>query len=128
MVGVWFVGVFVLVVQLSEFRGVAGNSSRNSFGPTQLVVDYRHARKPAMEESDDSMAMKSKGSLGILGGQCPVSRESISNSREDLSPGNFSTQPEPGEIVFRLKPTPWWVRIFWPLFVELFVPSATLLP
>ena len=25
MVGVWFVGVFVLIVQLVEFRGVAGN-------------------------------------------------------------------------------------------------------
>jgi hypothetical protein len=42
----------------------------------------------------------------------------ISNSREGLSPGKFSTQPEPGEIVFRLKPTPWWVRVFWPLLVD----------
>ncbi len=41
----------------------------------------------------------------------------ISNSQEG-SPGNFSTQPEPGEIVFRLKATPWWVRVFWPLLVD----------
>jgi hypothetical protein len=32
--------------------------------------------------------------------------QTISNSREDLSPRNFSTQPEPSEIVFRLRPTP----------------------
>ena len=42
----------------------------------------------------------------------------ISNSQEGLSPGNFSTKPESGEIVFRLKPTPWWVRVFWPLLVD----------
>ena len=42
----------------------------------------------------------------------------ISTSQEGLSPGNISTQPEPGEIVFRLKPTPWWVRVFWPLLVD----------
>jgi len=42
----------------------------------------------------------------------------ISNSQEGLSPGKFSTQPEPGEIVLRLTPTPWWVRVFWPLLVD----------
>jgi hypothetical protein len=44
--------------------------------------------------------------------------QTISNSPGGLSPGSFSTQPEPGEIVFRLKPTPWWVRVFWPLLVD----------
>jgi len=42
----------------------------------------------------------------------------ITNSREDLSPGKFSTQAKPGEILFRLKPTPLWVRVFWPLLVD----------
>jgi hypothetical protein len=42
----------------------------------------------------------------------------ISNSQEGLSPGKFSTQLKPGQIVFRLKPTPWWVRVLWPLFLE----------
>jgi len=32
-VGIWSVGVLVLIVQLSEFRGVAGNSGTYSFGP-----------------------------------------------------------------------------------------------
>jgi eukaryotic-like serine/threonine-protein kinase len=49
MVGVWSVGVLVLIVQLFEFRGVAGNSGTYSFGPKLLVIEYRHARKPAME-------------------------------------------------------------------------------
>lgn len=44
--------------------------------------------------------------------------QTIRNSQEGCSPGHFSSQPEPGEIVFRLKPTPWWVRVFWPLFVD----------
>jgi hypothetical protein len=47
-----------------------------------------------------------------------LKRRTISNSQEGLSPGNVSTQPAPGEIVFRLKPTPWWVRVFWPLLVD----------
>jgi len=42
----------------------------------------------------------------------------ISNSQEGLSPGKFLTQTEPGQILFRLKPTPWWVRVFWPLLVD----------
>jgi hypothetical protein len=24
-------------------------------------------------------------------------------------------QPRPGEVLFVLRPTPWWVRVFWPL-------------
>jgi hypothetical protein len=42
----------------------------------------------------------------------------IRNSQEGRSPGKLSTQPKPREIVFRLKPTPWWVRVVWPLFLE----------
>lgn len=42
----------------------------------------------------------------------------ISNVQDGLSPGKFSTQPNAGEIVFRLKPTPWWVRVFWPLLAD----------
>jgi len=44
--------------------------------------------------------------------------QTTSNAEEEISPGNFSTQPKPGEILFRLKPTPWWVRVFWPLLVD----------
>jgi hypothetical protein len=44
--------------------------------------------------------------------------QTISNSQEDRSPGKFSTQSKAGEIVFRLKPTPWWVRVFWFQFIE----------
>ena len=32
MVGVWFVGVLVLIVQLFEFRGLAGRPGIYSFG------------------------------------------------------------------------------------------------
>jgi eukaryotic-like serine/threonine-protein kinase len=49
MVGVWSVTVLVLIVQLFEFRGPAGNSGTYSFGPKQLVIDYRQIRRPAME-------------------------------------------------------------------------------
>jgi DNA-binding winged helix-turn-helix (wHTH) protein len=49
MVGVWSVPVLVLIVQLFEFKGVAGNSGTYSFGRIQLVIDCRQARKSAME-------------------------------------------------------------------------------
>jgi eukaryotic-like serine/threonine-protein kinase len=49
MVAVWSAHVLVLIVQLLEFKGVAGDSGTYSFGPEQLVIDYRHSRKPAME-------------------------------------------------------------------------------
>jgi DNA-binding winged helix-turn-helix (wHTH) protein/tetratricopeptide (TPR) repeat protein len=49
MVGVLSVPVLVLSLQLFEFKGVAGNSGIHSFGPKQLVIDYPHTRKPAME-------------------------------------------------------------------------------
>jgi DNA-binding winged helix-turn-helix (wHTH) protein/tetratricopeptide (TPR) repeat protein len=49
MVGVWSVCVLVLIVQLFEFRGVPGNSGTYFFNPGQLMIDYRHIRKPAME-------------------------------------------------------------------------------
>jgi TolB-like protein/DNA-binding winged helix-turn-helix (wHTH) protein/Tfp pilus assembly protein PilF len=49
MVGVWSAHVLVLIVQLSEFGGVAGSSGTYSFDPKQLVIDCRHGRKPAME-------------------------------------------------------------------------------
>ena len=42
----------------------------------------------------------------------------ISNHQENLSPGKFSTQSKQGEIVFRLRPTPWWARALWPLLVD----------
>lgn len=29
-----------------------------------------------------------------------------------------SIQPRPGEILFRLRPTPWWVRVLWPLLKD----------
>jgi len=29
-----------------------------------------------------------------------------------------STQPQPGEILFRIRPTAGWVRVFWPLLVD----------
>jgi hypothetical protein len=29
--------------------------------------------------------------------------------------GGPSIQPKPREILFALRPTPWWVRLFWPL-------------
>jgi hypothetical protein len=31
---------------------------------------------------------------------------------------NRSIQPKPGEILYRLRPTPGWVRIFWPLLLD----------
>jgi hypothetical protein len=49
MAGLWSVHVLSLIVQLFEFRGVVGNSGTYSFGPKQLVVEHRDARKPAME-------------------------------------------------------------------------------
>jgi eukaryotic-like serine/threonine-protein kinase len=49
MAGVWSVRALILIVQLFEFRGVAGNSGTYPFGPEQLVIDCRQARKPAME-------------------------------------------------------------------------------
>jgi DNA-binding response OmpR family regulator len=52
MAGGWSARVLVLIVQLFEFKGVAGNSATYSFGPKQLVIDYRHAQKPAMEAAD----------------------------------------------------------------------------
>jgi hypothetical protein len=39
----------------------------------------------------------------------------ISNAQDERSPGMFRTQRTPGEIHFRLRPTPWWVRVLWPL-------------
>src|SRR5271156_1908724 len=29
-----------------------------------------------------------------------------------------SIQPQPGEILFRIRPTALWVRVFWPLLVD----------
>ena len=39
----------------------------------------------------------------------------ISNPQDDRSPGRFRSQPTPGEIHFRLRPTSRWVRLLWPL-------------
>jgi hypothetical protein len=27
-------------------------------------------------------------------------------------------QPNPGEILLRLRPTPWWMRVLWPLLID----------
>ena len=42
----------------------------------------------------------------------------IRNVQDGSSPGKFTVQPRGGEVVFRLKPTPWWVQVFWPLLVD----------
>jgi hypothetical protein len=34
------------------------------------------------------------------------------------SPANRPIQPKAGEILYRLRPTPGWMRIFWPLLVD----------
>jgi hypothetical protein len=39
----------------------------------------------------------------------------ISNAADQRTPGEFQTHPTPGEILFRLKPLPWWVHILWPV-------------
>jgi len=49
MAWLWSVPALVLIVQLFEFKGVAGNPGTHFFGPKQLVIDYPHTRKPAME-------------------------------------------------------------------------------
>ena len=41
MVGVWSVAVFLLIVQLSEFRWLAGTPAHISLANEQLVIDYR---------------------------------------------------------------------------------------
>jgi hypothetical protein len=48
MVGVWSIHVLILIVQLFEFRGVVGHMrapGTYSFGPEQLVIEYRQAQK-----------------------------------------------------------------------------------
>jgi hypothetical protein len=42
----------------------------------------------------------------------------ISNGQDGRSPGKFSIQAKAGEVVFRLKPTPWWVQVFWPFLID----------
>ena len=42
----------------------------------------------------------------------------ISNVQDGQSPGRFSVQARAGEVVFRLKPTPWWVQVFWPFLTD----------
>jgi hypothetical protein len=42
----------------------------------------------------------------------------IRNAQDESTPGKFAVQPRVGEVVFRLKPTPWWVQVFWPLLVD----------
>ncbi len=42
----------------------------------------------------------------------------ISNAQDGRSPGKFSIQQKAGEVVFRLKPTPWWVQVFWPFLID----------
>jgi hypothetical protein len=32
--------------------------------------------------------------------------------------GKPSIQPKPAEILFHLRPTPWWVRVLWPLLID----------
>jgi hypothetical protein len=36
----------------------------------------------------------------------------VKNAEANAEP---SIQPKPREILFALRPTPWWVRLFWPL-------------
>lgn len=42
----------------------------------------------------------------------------INNAQDERSPGKFKTHQVPGEILFRLRPTPWWIRLLWPLMKE----------
>jgi hypothetical protein len=51
-----------------------------------------------------------------------VSTEDVVQKGFMVSPGDHegsrskpSIQPKAGEILFRLRPTPWWVRVLWPL-------------
>ncbi len=39
----------------------------------------------------------------------------VSNAAEERKPGKLQTQLMPGEILFRLRSLPFWVRFFWPL-------------
>ena len=39
----------------------------------------------------------------------------IRNAEDERSPGKLQAQPTPGEILFRLKPLPWWAHVLWPL-------------
>jgi hypothetical protein len=40
------------------------------------------------------------------------------NAYDKAAADKPSDQPKPGEILFHLGPTPWWVRAFWPLLTD----------
>ena len=61
MVGVWSASVLVLTVQLNEFRGVAearASSGTYFFLSKQMVIEYRHLSKPAMEAVPQTRRMR----------------------------------------------------------------------
>jgi len=39
----------------------------------------------------------------------------VSSPYDEGSRSKPSIQANPGEVLFRLRPTPWWVRVVWPL-------------
>lgn len=42
----------------------------------------------------------------------------VSPHEDEGSGSKPSIRLKPGEILFRLRPTPWWVRVLWPLLID----------
>jgi hypothetical protein len=48
-----------------------------------------------------------------------ISTEKVMHNGVLFGPHEDTTiQPQPGEILFRLRPTPVWMRVFWPFLVD----------